>query len=365
MENQIYGALVYNDEQLYAIAYNVFESQVYLAFRDEIYQGDIKKCKTDDEIIEVAESVNVVFKRIEDELAVRIRTIDLIVDPDTFYFETKSFRTGEFEEEHVLVASDVEKITSRALRYDSANDGYAAANFTANEFFIDDVQKSKPIGESGKNFVFNGELVYIDDATLHPLERIISESKYTKDNVIVSSHLLKYTSKFENKDAIIEFGRSKMKFITKNDDLVQNFAMDFGIGHMYEKVYLELVNTFEPEASEQVVRYLQNNFKLEKIKFDFDIVEGISFNHVVALFRGIASEYVQGILLQVLKQGIEIKRIYSITNDYSNDEWVRFLQSVLELEVKEYKVPAISGNFKSDLKVSNAIVINDKMRMKG
>lgn len=362
--NKYYGALVYNDEQIDVVAYNAYEGQQYIMGSEVVYKGNISEVKNIDELEQIAQSLNEKMGIIEDEIGTRIHRLDVIVDPEKFYYEAKSFSV-DFDEVHTITQSDIDKMIDSALRYDTAKPEYTAANYTAVKYEVDGIEKLNPLATKGKHLVISGDLVFVDSQTLYPLERIVEESRYRQQNVIVSSHLLKYAAGFGNKEAIIEFGRMKMKFMTKNDDIVQNFNMDFGLGHIYMKVYQELLNTHSPEASERVVRYIQNNFKLTPITFDFEITDEILYSEVSELFKKIASEYVQGIILQVYKQGIQFKKIHSITNDYSNDEWIEFLKTFLEIAIEPLKVNSVSGNFKQDLKVYNAISITDKMRLKG
>lgn len=362
--NKYNGTLAYNDEKIYIIIYNTFEGQHYVIANKILHTGDITKLTGLDEFAKLGKKLNDTLGEIEEELATRIHRLDLIIEPNQFYYEAKSFEV-EFEELHTITVNDIEKIAQKAVRYDTANPGYTTANFTPISYMIDGVQKHNPIGEKGKKIVLTGDLVFVDNETLYPLERIIEDSRYRKQEVIVSSHLLKYTETFHNNEAIIEFGRMKMKFLTKSNDLTQNFNMDFGLGHIYQKTYMELLNEFTPEDSEKVVRYMQNNFKLSDVNFDFEVAPGIKYSYVSAIFKKIASEYIQAVILQVYKQGIEFTKIYSITNDYANDEWVKYLKTFLEIDVEEFKVPRVYGNFKQELKIFNAIDAHEKMRLKG
>lgn len=364
MANKYQTALAYEAEKLFVIVYNVFESQIYIVAREEVYDGDITQIKSEGNIGEIAALLASRLEQLEAELGSRLRYVDLIIDPNAFYFEDKVFSV-EFGDDHSITKKDVEKIVEQTLRYDSAKSGYAVANFTTTEYIIDGKKKLNPVGAVGNKFEISGEFVYVDEGTLYPLERILEESKHLKRDILVSSHLLKYVSNFSDGDAIIEFGNRKMKFISKSDGLVQNFAMDFGIGDIYGEVYTKLLEEYDSRESEEVVRYLQRNLRLSNMKFDFEIVPGISYNKVEKLFRTVASESIQLILLQLVKKGIEIKRIYSISDIHPNEEWVAFLKTFLEKDIQEYKVPSIYGNFRTDLKVSNAIVINDKIKMKG
>lgn len=364
MQNKYNGALAYNDEKLYAIVYNTFEGQQYVIAKEVVYTGDITALTGLDDFAKLGKMLNDKLGEIEDEIETRIHRLDLIIEPAKFYYEAKSFEV-KFDEVHTLTIEDVKKIIDKAVRYDTAKAGYTTANFTPTSYTIDGVAKSNPIGCSGKQIVITGDLVFVDSETLYPLERTIEDSRYRSKDVIVSSHLLKYASGLGNNEAIIEFGRMKMKFLTKTDDLAQNFNMEFGLGHIYQKTYVELIKEFSPADSEKVVRYMQNNFKLSDVNFDFEIVPGIKYSYVSTVFKKIASEYIQGVILQVFKQGIEFKKIYSITNDYANDEWVAYLKTFLELAVEEFKVTTVSGNFKQELKIFNAITVNDKMRLEG
>lgn len=362
--NKYYGALAYNDEKLYAVVYNTFEGQQYVVASELVHSGDITMLTGMETVNNIAKKLNETMGEIEDEIGTRIHRLDLIIEPKQFYYESKSFEV-EFEEVHAITNEDLKKIIEKAVRYDTAKADYTTANFTPTAYMVDGVEKKNPIGTNGRKITITGDLVFIDSNTLYPLERIIDDSRYRQLEIFVSSHLLKYSRGFNNSEAIIEFGRMKMKFLTKTDDLAQNFNMDFGIGHIYQKTYMELIEEFSPEDSEKAVRYIQNNFKLSDVKFDFELVPGITHSYVTSIFKKIASEYIQGVLLQVYKQGIEIKKIYSITNDYANDEWVKYLKTFLEIEIEEYKVTTVSGNFKQELKVFNAIAVADKMRLKG
>lgn len=362
--NKYYGALAYNDEKLYAVVYNTFEGIQYVMACEEVHSGDITSLTAMDDVSKIGKKLNDVMGEIEEEIGERVHRLDLIVEPTMFYYESKSFEV-EFEELHMITADNIKKIVDKAVRYDTAKTGYTNANFTPVGYMVDGVEKSNPIGTKGKKIVVAGDLVFVDSNTLYPMERIIDESRYRKQEILVSSHLLKYAQSFNNNEAIVEFGRMKMKFLTKSDNLVQNFNMDFGLGHIYQKVYMELINEFSATESEKAVRYLQNNFKLSDVIFDFEIATGITFSYASELFKKIASEYIQGVILHVYKEGIEFQKIYSITNDYANDEWVLFLKSFLEINVEEFKVPTVYGHFKQELKIFNAIAVNDKMRLKG
>lgn len=362
--NKYYGALAYNDETLYAVVYNVFEGQQYVIASEVVYSGDITQLSGMESVSNIAKQLNDTLGEIEDEIGTRIHRIDLIIEPKQFYYESKSFEV-EFEELHTIKAEDIKQIVDKAVRYDTAKAEYTTANFTPVTYAVDGVEKTNPIGTKGRKITITGDLVFIDSNTLYPLERIIDDSRYRQLEIIVSSHLLKYSGGFNNNESIIEFGRMKMKFLTKSDGLAQNFNMDFGLGHIYQKTYMELVEEFTPEDCERAVRYIQNNFKLTNIRFDFEIVPGIKYSYVTDIFKRIASEYIQGVILQVYKQGIEFKKIYSITNDYANDEWVAYLKTFLEIEIEEYKVTTVSGNFRQELKVFNAISVTEKMRLKG
>ncbi|WOO88991.1 hypothetical protein R2F61_08995 [Mollicutes bacterium LVI A0078] len=362
--NNYFGALAYNDEKLYAVVYNSYEGQQYVIASREVHVGDITTLSGMEEIAKIGKKLNDVLGEVEDEIGTRIHRLDLIIEPIQFYYEAKTFEV-EFEEIHTITPEDIKKIVDKAVRYDTAKSGYTTANFTPVNYVVDGVGKTNPIGAKGRKIVITGDLVFIDSNSLYPLERIIEDSRYRKQDTIISSHLLKYARGFNNNEAIIEFGRMKMKFMTKSENLVQNFNMDFGLGHIYQKTYMELVETHSPEDSEKVVRYMQNNFKLSDIKFDFEVAPGMTYSYVTEIFRKIASEYIQGIILQVFKQGIEFKKIYSITNDYANDEWVKFMKSILEIEIEEFKVNSVSGHFKQELKIFNAIAINDKNRLRG
>lgn len=362
--SKYYGALAYNDEKLLAIVYSLFEGQQYIIASEEVYSGDIAMLSGMEGVSKIAKKLNDTMGGIEEEIGTRIHRLDLIIEPKQFYYESKSFEVV-FEEMHAITEEDIKKITEKAVRYDTAKTDYSTANFTPTAYIVDGVEKQNPIGVNGRKFTITGDLVFIDSNTLYPLERIIDDSRYRKLEVLVSSHLLKYSRGFNNREAIIEFGRMKMKFITKMDDLSQNFNMDFGLGHIYQKTYIQLVEEFSPEDSEKAVRYIQNNFKLTDVKFDFELAPGILYSYAISIFKSIASEYIQGVILQVYKQGIEIKKIYSITNDYANDEWVMFLKTFLEIEVEEYEVKTVNGNFKQELKVYNSIAVADKMRLKG
>ncbi|WOO87234.1 hypothetical protein RZE82_08960 [Mollicutes bacterium LVI A0039] len=364
MVSKYNGALAYNDEKLYAIVYNIFEGQQYVVASEVVHTGDVTAMSGLDDFAKLGKKLNDVLGTIEDEIGTRIHRLDLIVEPNQFYYEAKSFEV-EFEEAHMITKADVEKIVDKAVRYDTAKAGYTTANFTPISYLVDNVSKTDPVGCIGKKIVITGDLVFVDSDTLYPMERIIEDSRYRKQDIIVSSHLLKYAGGFANNQAIIEFGRMQMKFLTKTDDLAQNFNMDFGIGHIYQKTYMELLKEFTPEDSEKAVRYMQNNFKLTAVDFDFEVAPGIKYSYALEIFKKIASEYIQGVIYQVFKQGIEFKKIYSITNDYANDEWVMYLKSFLEISVEEFKVPSVSGNFKQELKIFNAIAVNDKMRLKG
>ncbi len=362
--NKYYGALAYNDEKIYAVVYNVFEGQQYVIANEVVATTDVVNLSGMEEVSKIGKTLNDVLGEIEDEIGTRIHRLDLIIEPNQFYYEAKSFEV-EFDELHTITSEDIKKIVDKAVRYDTAKVGYTTANFTPVSYLVDGIEKTNPIGTKGRKIVITGDLVFVDSNTLYPLERVIEDSRYRKQDIVVSSHLLKYAGGFNNNEAIIEFGRMKMKFLTKNEDLAQNFNMDFGLGHIYQKTYMELINEFSAEDSEKVVRYLQNNFKLADVRFDFEIVPGIKYSHVTAIFKKIASEYIQGVILQVFKQGIEFNKIYSITNDYANDEWVTYLKSFLEIGVEEFKVATVSGNFKQELKIFNAIAVHDKMRLKG
>lgn len=362
--SNFYGAIVYNDKQLSVMVYNVFEDQQYIVAKRDIQNIDIRECKSQDVIAKIALEINNNLGMIEDELNIRLHKVDLIVDPDTFYIDTKSF-TITFEEPHIFISTDATKIAEQAQRYDNSKPGYVVVNFTSANYIADGVTYQNPVGKKGKNFTVNGELVYVDDPTIFPLEKIVRESRYEIERKLVSSHLLLYTSMFENKQAIIEFGRSGMKFVTKNDDLIQNFTTEFGFGHMFGKIYLELTKSFSEEDSEKAVRFLQNNFKLKPIKFDFEVIPNLNFSTLVGLFKVVATEYFNWTIASVARQGIDIQKIYSIVNGYSNEEWVRFLNDDLNLNAQEYAVPSVTGNFKEDLKVCNAIAVNEKMRLKG
>lgn len=362
--NKYYGALAYEDEKLTAIVYNSFEGQQYVIANEEVYSGDITKVTGVDASSSIGKKLNDVLGEVEEELGVRIHRLDLIIDPSLYDYEPKSFEV-EFDTMHSITADDIKQIVSRAARYDSAKPGYATANFTPTNYIIDGLEKVNPIGVVGRKIVVSGDIVFIDANTLYPLQKVIDDSRYRMDNIIISSHLLKFAASFHSNEAIIEFGRMRMKFITKSAEYTQNFKIDFGIGHIFQKVYMELVEKHSPEDSEKAVRYLQYNFKLSNLKFDYQIAPDITYNQVLEVFNKIASEYIEGVLLQVYKQGIEFKKIYSITNNYANDEWVRYLKSFLEIEVEEFKITSISGNFKQDLKVFNAIAINEKLRLKG
>lgn len=362
--NKYYGALAYNDEELYAIVYNEFEGQQYVVDSKVVYSGDITMLSGMDTVDNIAKRLNDVMGSIEEEIGTRIHRIDLIIEPRQFYYESKSFEV-EFEEFHTITVADIEKISDKAVRYDTAKAEYTTANFTPITYSVDGLEKANPIGVNGRKITVTGDLVFIDANTIYPLERIVDDSRYRQLNILVSSHLLKYSRGFKNGDAIIEFGRMKMKFLTKTDNLAQNFNMDFGIGHIYQKTYMQLLEDYSPEDSEKVVRFLQNNFKLTNVKFDFEITAGINYDVANEIFKKIASDYIQGVILQVFKQGIEFKKIYSITNNYANDEWVMFLNSILDLKIEEFKVPSVSGSFNRELKVFNAIAVDNKMRLKG
>lgn len=362
--SKYYGAVAYNDEKLYATVYSLFEGQQYVIANELVYSGDIAMLSSMESVGKIAKQLNDTMGGIEEEIGTRIHRLDLIVDPKQFYYESKSFEVI-FEEMHAITADDIKKITDKAVRYDTAKAEYTNANFTPTAYIIDGVEKANPIGVNGRKITITGDLVFVDSNTIYPIERIIDDSRYRQDNILVSSHLLKYSRGFNDNEAIVEFGRMKMKFITKTDGLTQNFNMDFGLGHIYQKTYMKLVEEFTPEDSEKAVRCLQNNFKLTDAKFDFELTPGIKFSYASSIFKSIASEYIQGVLLQVYKQGIQIKKIYSITNDYANDEWVQYLKSFLEIEVKEYEVKTVNGNFKQELKIFNSIAVADKMRLKG
>lgn len=362
--SNFYGAVVYNDQQLSVLVYNKFDEQQYIVAKRNIFNKDIREVKTQDYFAKIGHEINQTMGAIEDELGIRIYKIDLIVDPNTFYIDAKSF-TVNFEEDHIFLVTDARKIGEQAQRYDNSKQGYAVTNFTAASYSVDNVIQKNPVGKKGKVFTVNGELVYVDDATMLPLERIISESRYDLDRKLVSSHLLLYTNMFDNKQAIIEFGRGGMKFVTKNNNLIQNFTTEFGFGHMFEKTYIELLKNFNSEESEAAVRFLQKNFNLKPIKFDFEVVPNLKFSELASIFKAIATEYINWTLKSVEEQGIEIQKIYSIVNGYSNEEWVKFLNDQLNLNAQEYVVTSVIGNFKEDLKVSNAIAVNEKMRLKG
>lgn len=362
--NRYNGVVAYNDEKLKVIVYKNFEGQQYVITNEIVYSGNILNVSSVDEIEKVAKNLNDVLGRIEEEIGERIHRVDLIVEPSQFYYESKTFEV-EFEETHKIEEEDIKKIIDKAIRYDTAKSGYTTANFTPVKYLVDGVKRSNPINEVAKKIIVTGDLVFVDIETIYPLERIVEDSRYRKNNTLVSSHLLKYARGFSNEEAIIEFGRMKMKFLTKSEDLVQNFNMDFGIGHIYQKTYMELIKKYPKEESEKVVRYLQNNFKLSEQTFDFEIADGISYNYALSIFKKIASEYIQGIILQVYKQGIEFKKVYSITNDYPNNEWVIYLNTFLNIDVVEFKVPVVSGNFDDELKVFNAISVSEKLRLKG
>lgn len=362
--NSYNGVVAYNDEKIKVIVYKNFEGQQYVITNKIVYTGNVVNVSSVDEIEKIAKNLNEVLGRIEDEIGERIHRVDLIVEPNQFYYESKTFEV-EFEEAHKIEEEDIKKIIDKAIRYDTAKSGYTTVNFTPVKYLVDGVKRNNPINEVAKKIIVTGDLVFVDIETLYPLERIIEDSRYRKNNTLVSSHLLKYARGFSNKEAIIEFGRMKMKFLTKSEDLVQNFNMDFGIGHIYQKTYMELVDKYPKEESEKVVRYLQNNFKLSEQVFDFEIVAGISYNYALSIFKKIASEYIQGIILQVYKQGIEFKKVYSITNDYPNNEWVTYLNTFLNIDVVEFKVPIVAGNFDDELKVFNAISVAEKLRLKG
>lgn len=362
--NNYFGALAYNDEKLYAVVYNSFEGQQYVIGNEVVYTGDITKLTGLEELAKVGKLLNDKMGEIEEEIGSRIHRLDIIVEPAMFYYEAKSFEV-EFDEFHTITVENIKKILDKAVRYDTAKTGYTTANFTPTGYMVDGIEKVNPVGVKGRKIVVGGDLVFVDSNTLFAMKRIIEDSRYRKQDILVSSHLLKYAGGFNNNEAIVEFGRMKMKFLTKSEDLAQNFNMDFGLGHIYQKVYMELIEEYSPEASEKAVRFMQNNFKLSEVIFDFDVAPEIKFSYVTEMFKKIASEYLQGVILHVYKEGIEFRKIYSITNDYANDEWVEFLKSFLEIEVEEFKVTSVSGNFKQELKIFNAIAVNDKMRLKG
>ncbi len=362
--NNFYGALAYNDEVLYAVVYNVFEKQQYVVACIEVYKGDIKELKGLEQIGNIAQALNEKMGELEEQLGGRIHKLDLIIEPEKFYYESKTFEM-EFDELHTITNDDIDKILNKVVRYDTAKVDYTIANFTPTLYTVDGMEKNNPLGCNGRVVLVTGDLVYADSNTVYAIERIIDDSRYRKNDLLVSSHLLKYSTGFNNGEAIIEFGRMKIKFLTKNDDLTQNFNLDFGIGHIYQKVYLELSEQISAENSEKVVRYLQNNFKLSEIKFDFEIVEGINYSYAVEMFKKIASEYIQGVILQVYKEGIDFKKIYSITNDYPNAEWVNYLKTFIDMDIEEYKVMSVTGNFGRELKIFNAISVANEMRLKG
>lgn len=362
--NNLFGTLVYNDEQLSTVVYTQFEGQVNIVAHKIIETIKINEVTEEQEIQRLAKKFNEVFAGIEDEIGERIRHINLIIDPDAFYFESREFDIP-FGEEHILTVDDLDKITDRTIKKCPAKQGYDAVSCLINKYFVDGTEKHNPVGSNLKQLSIVTDIAYVDVQTLTPLERVIEESRYRLAKVIVSSHVLKYANGFINGTAIVEFGRSKMKFITKSDDLIQNFSIDFGIGHIFEKLYMELVESYDSEEALAATRFLQENFKLETIKFDYQISSQISYNMIVESFKSIASEYVLGTLKQIEIQGITINRIFSITNDYSNESWVKFLNDELDINIEELKIPGVCGNFKQDLKVFNAIAINEKMKVKG
>ncbi len=364
MSSNYYGALAYNDEKLYTIVYRTFENEQYVISCDEVYRGEIAKVSKPDEINSITTRINEAIKAIEEDIENRIHRIDLIVEPQQFYYEAKSFE-ADFDEAKVITKADVDNVHKQAVSIEDGKEGYTPVSFIANQYALDNKKTKSPINEQASKMLVIGDLVYADRNTIYALERILDASRYQKQDILISSHLLKYSTNFADEQAIVEFGRKSIKFLVKNNGLVKNYNIEFGIGNFYEQLYLELIKDHDLKESEKAVRFLQNNFNLANTKFDFEIGKDLTFNTVNSQFVKIVNKYIQGIILQVEKQGVEFTKIYSITNDYSNNEWINCLKRFLEVKIEEYKVNSVNGNFNDELKIFNAIAIKHKLRLKG
>lgn len=359
----LYPALVYENSELNMMLFNVYDHVPYLLAKKLIHSGSIKSVVSESEIKKLARRVDDAIIEFEREFSMEYEKIYCVIEPENYYYTNKAF-TVEFKDEHTIVKEDFDKIIAKAMRQEEEKEGFSIANFTMLNVEVDDVKAAQAIGKQGKKITVQGELVFVDEPTFYPLERIIADCRSRLSSFIVSSHLLKYASQLESNQAIIEFESNKMNVLVKSEKSSLNFTIEFGIGNLFEKMYIRLLEKFPAAESEKYTRYIQNYFMLQLLEHNQVIDEkyNVTANDVINVFRTITYEYMNSIFAQIKKQGVNLQKVYSITYEYSNNEWVNFMNELFEIEFERFKIPKYNNIQKKELKTYYAIAYFDSSK---
>ncbi len=359
----IYPSIVYEGEILSVKIISIYDGIPYILKTRKVYDGDITQIQNDEIIKKTIKKIDNTFYYFEDELNLKFSKIYVVIDSIDYYFNKREFGV-EFSENREVEKKDLDLILRKAFRKSEEENDYSVVSFITDQIILDDKEIASIVGHAGKKITLKGELVYIDEQTFNVIDNIVNQIKKTFSSYIVSSYSLKKVDSFKNNNAIVEFTTDKIKFLINSRETVQNFTMDLGFGHLFQKLYLNLVKENTATDSEKIVRYLQNNFILNNLKYDIQVTDKLSFNQIIAEFKIIAIEYMKGIFNQIYKKNIKLEKIYIMTENYSDQEWKIFLEENLDFKVEIFNIPRYNTIHKDDLKLLHSIAYFDQIKIR-
>lgn len=358
---EYYPVLSYINEKLKISIFSKYNNRSYLLFEKMLYEGDVSTFTSEIKLKKSSEYINELLEKYEKKYSIRFSKIIPIIETNTYYTESKKF-VSSFKEEHVFSQSDIDKITKKAVSLELENPMYVIGGYMIDSVKIDDIRQDKAINNSGKKITLYGELVIIDSDTFYPIDKIISFSKYTNDNFMVTSYMYKYLDFLENRDVLIEYKSDRTKFSVKNNNTFQNFSIPVGIGHIFQNTYMELSKVYDAKESEKALRFLQDNFSLKIEEFDIYITENITLNRIIEIFTINLDEYLKMFDIQLEKNNIQINNIYCKYSVYNIDEWVNYIKENSELSIAKFKIPKYNNTQKENLITHYCIEQIDKTK---
>lgn len=340
MKENFYPTIVYNNETIGIYLFKVYSEKAYLLFQKDVFSGDITKVSGFGEFGKIASALKKEILELENRFKQNFLDVYCMIEPKNFYTVQRQFNY-KFNENYVIEEKDIVKMITKIKKSEERQEGFYLTTFVPQKLLVDGVTKKKLIGEKVQSLSMSGDLIFIDQSTFYAMEKLLDELNRNVLDYIVTNNSLKFTDDLNESEAIIEVESSGINFIYKDKDVHKNFRVNVGMGHIFEKIFLKLIETYSEKDAFRVTKYIQDHQIIEHQEVNFQIIPEVHINDVVDLYNGIFQKYMSSVVERLSSQNVILKEARLISYGYNVDFLVKQFNDLLKINTKKYRIPKI------------------------
>lgn len=354
MKKKIETFLTYIDYELRVVVYSIYEDKPFLLHNEFVKRVKINELTSDFEKEKLTSDLQEKFREIQSFINEDINSINIIYEPVTYYFKSKTF-TYDFEEVHKINYFDIEKVYKQSISNETVNPGHVAVDFSFAGFVIDEKEKViNPIGVEVRKLQVYGDAIFSDSKTHYNVINIAEKLNVEIKNITLSNYISKKYNTLENDEILIEIQSEKTHFLMRVDNEVKQFTSGFCLKKLNEELYKTLIKEYDPKESEAAVRFMIEHFVLKTSNIEYNVTENIQLNILISEYQRIFKSYINQLLKELYKQSFKVKKGYIHMKDNDEIELVDILNQGKEVEFEVYS-PVNIIEEKNNFKVRYAV----------